>query len=140
MPSLGADMTQGKLVNWRVKPGDAVKRGDIVATVDTSKAEIDVEIFQDGTIDEILVHEGERVPVGTVLATVRTEAPAAVPTQPGAAAEPAVPAATPTAPPVAAPARVLASPLARRTAAEVGASLADLHGSGPDGAVLARDV
>lgn len=140
MPSLGADMTEGKVVRWRVKPGDAVKRGDIVATVDTSKAEIDVEIFQDGTIDEILVQEGERVPVGTVLATVSNETPAAVPTHPVAAPEPAVPAPRPMAPPVAAPARVLASPLARRTAAEVGASLADLQGSGPDGAVLARDV
>jgi pyruvate dehydrogenase E2 component (dihydrolipoamide acetyltransferase) len=51
MPSLGADMEYGTLLEWRVKPGDAVKRGDIVAVVDTSKAEIEVEIFQDGVID-----------------------------------------------------------------------------------------
>ena len=84
MPSLGADMEAGTLLEWYVKPGDAVKRGDIVALVDTSKAEIEVEIFEDGVIDELLVGEGARVPVGTVLATVRPV---------GAEAEPAVAAA-----------------------------------------------
>jgi pyruvate dehydrogenase E2 component (dihydrolipoamide acetyltransferase) len=119
MPSLGADMTSGKLVSWHVAPGDAVKRGDIVATVDTSKAEIDVEIFEDGTIGDLLVAEGERVPVGTVLATVN-----------GASEALAAPAAT----------RPLASPLARRTAAEAGVPLGGVSGSGPDGAILARDL
>ena len=71
MPSLGADMESGTLLEWYVKPGDAVKRGDIIAVVDTSKAEIEVEIFEDGVIEELLVPEGTRVPVGTVLATVR---------------------------------------------------------------------
>ena len=70
MPSLGADMESGTLLEWYVKPGDAVKRGDIVALVDTSKAEIEIEIFEDGVIGELLVPEGTRVPVGTVLATV----------------------------------------------------------------------
>ena len=69
MPSLGADMESGTLLEWFVKPGDAVKRGDIVAVVDTSKAEIEIEIFEDGVIDELLVAEGERVPVGTPLAS-----------------------------------------------------------------------
>ena len=69
MPSLGADMESGTLLEWFVKPGDAVKRGDIVAVVDTSKAEIEIEIFEDGVIDELLVAKGERVPVGTPLAT-----------------------------------------------------------------------
>ena len=71
MPSLGADMESGTLLEWYVKPGAAVKRGDIVALVDTSKAEIEVEIFEEGVIDELLVAEGTRVPVGTVLATLR---------------------------------------------------------------------
>ena len=70
MPSLGADMDAGTLLEWYVKPGDTVKRGDIVALVDTSKAEIEVEIFEDGVIGELLVQEGMRVPVGTRLATV----------------------------------------------------------------------
>ena len=70
MPSLGADMEAGTVLEWYVKPGDTVKRGDIVALVDTSKAEIEVEIFEGGVIDELLVPVGERVPVGTVLATL----------------------------------------------------------------------
>jgi len=61
MPSLGADMESGTLLEWFVKPGDAVKRGDIVALVDTSKAEIEIEIFEDGVIDQLLVSEGMRV-------------------------------------------------------------------------------
>jgi pyruvate dehydrogenase E2 component (dihydrolipoamide acetyltransferase) len=102
MPALGADMTSGTLLEWRVKPGDAVRRGDIVAVVDTSKAEIEVEIFEDGVIDELLVAEGAKVPVGTALATVRAGAEAgAQPTQadgqaPAEAGTP--PVATPAAP------------------------------------------
>jgi len=114
MPSLGADMTSGTLLEWRVKPGDEVKRGDIVAVVDTSKAEIEVEIFEDGVIDELLVAEGTRVPVGTALATVRAaggeataaapraRAPLTVTSAPPASAPPA-PAPPVAAPPVAAP-------------------------------------
>ena len=84
MPSLGADMEAGRLLEWKVKPGDTVRRGDIVAVVDTSKAEIEVEIFEDGVIDELLVAEGTKVPVGATLATLRDndgdgdERPAAV--------------------------------------------------------------
>ena len=74
MPSLGADMEAGTVLEWLVKPGDEVHRGDIVAVVDTDKADIDVEIFESGVIDELLVPVGERVPVGTPLATVTTRA------------------------------------------------------------------
>lgn len=70
MPSLGADMDAGTIVEWLVKPGDRVHRGDIVAVVDTDKADVDVEIFDDGVVDEILVPSGERVDVGTPLATI----------------------------------------------------------------------
>src|SRR5665213_1418412 len=110
MPSLGADMESGTLLEWYVKPGDAVKRGDIVAVVDTSKAEIEVEIFQDGVIDELLVPEGTRVPVGTVLATVRpiaTVAVAAVP--PAPTSEAATPPAAPVPESAAVPALVVAA-------------------------------
>ncbi|MCX5737359.1 MAG: 2-oxo acid dehydrogenase subunit E2, partial [Proteobacteria bacterium] len=68
MPSLGADMEAGTLVEWRVRPGDAVRRGDIVAVVDTDKAVIEVEIWEDGVVDELLVSAGQKVPVGTPLA------------------------------------------------------------------------
>ena len=71
MPSLGADMETGTLLEWRVAPGDVVHRGDIVALVDTDKAEIEVEIFCDGVIEALLVEPGRKVPVGTLLARLR---------------------------------------------------------------------
>ncbi|HEX8714657.1 MAG TPA: biotin/lipoyl-containing protein, partial [Solirubrobacteraceae bacterium] len=96
MPSLGADMEFGTLLEWRVKPGDAVKRGDIVAVVDTSKAEIEVEIFEDGVIDELLVAEGTKhVPVGTALARVRAASGEQGHAAKGAAPAAAAPAAVP---------------------------------------------
>ena len=79
MPSLGADMEAGTLIEWRVRPGDPVKRGAIVAVVDTDKAAIEVEIFEDGVVESLLVSEGQRVPVGTVLAKIRTEGEAVPP-------------------------------------------------------------
>ena len=48
LPSLGADMDEGKLLEWKVKPGDAVRKGDVVAVVDTTKAAVEVEIWQEG--------------------------------------------------------------------------------------------
>jgi pyruvate dehydrogenase E2 component (dihydrolipoyllysine-residue acetyltransferase) len=154
MPSLGADMEAGTVLEWYVKPGDTVKRGDIVALVDTSKAEIEVEIFQDGVIGGLLVPEGARVPVGTPLATVLpvgAEAPAPAPVE--ALAPPSPPIVTPTRVTARAPAPVLAtgggngaghrlrvSPLARRTAAQLGVDLSAVTGSGPNGAITRRDV
>jgi pyruvate dehydrogenase E2 component (dihydrolipoamide acetyltransferase) len=73
MPSLGADMEKGILVGWNFKLGDPIKRGDIIAVVETDKGAIDIEVFEDGVIDEILVQPGEDAPVGTVLALIRTE-------------------------------------------------------------------
>ena len=70
MPSLGADMEDGTLVEWRVKSGDFVKRGDIIADVDTQKGLIEIEVFDEGTINELIVKEGEKVPVGTVMAII----------------------------------------------------------------------
>src|SRR5512142_1838528 len=144
MPSLGADMESGTLLEWLVKPGDTVKRGDIVAVVDTSKAEIEVEIFEDGVIDELLVGEGERVPVGTALATLLPAGsngggpapkPATVSSTPAAgppapAPQPLPPAPVAPAPPRAVPPtvadehRLRVSPLARRTAQKLGVDLA----------------
>ena len=68
MPSLGADMEAGTLVEWLKHPGDAVKRGDIIAVVDTQKGAIEIEVFEDGVIDRVQVAVGQKVPVGTVLA------------------------------------------------------------------------
>jgi pyruvate dehydrogenase E2 component (dihydrolipoamide acetyltransferase) len=113
MPSLGSDMESGTLVEWRIKPGDQVRRGDIVAVVETQKGAIDVEIFDSGVVESLLVEPGSEVPVGTVLATVRSgeepaapqalAAPAAARSAPPPAPEPArpAPAAAPEIPPAA---------------------------------------
>ena len=73
MPSLGADMEAGRLTRWLVKPGDRVKRGDIVAIIETEKSDIEVEIFASGEVERLLVERGEKVPVGTLMATLRTD-------------------------------------------------------------------
>src|SRR5512139_1266324 len=100
MPSLGADMDAGTVVEWRVGPGDVVHRGDIVALVETEKGLIEVEIFESGTIERIVVPAGDKVPVGTVLAIIGAEAgaaaaPAPATTAPAAAAPPSAPAPPP---------------------------------------------
>ena len=79
LPSLGAEMDAGTLLEWRVKAGDSVKKGDIVAVVDTSKSAIDVEIWQEGTVYELAMEVGEKVPVGTVI--VRLLEPGETPEQ-----------------------------------------------------------
>lgn len=160
MPSLGADMESGRVVAWHVGPGDHVTRGDVVAEVDTDKAVIDVETFQTGTVERILVPLGERVPVGTPLALIAEDAgspvapapqvvaPVAVPPErpPRAAPAPVSPTAgvsAPVTPPPTATggaAGVRASPLARRHAASLGVDLALVPGSGPGGAVTTADV
>ena len=75
MPSLGADMDAGTVVRWLVEPGDVVRRGDVVAVIETEKSDIEAEIFESGVVDEILVPVGQRVPVGTLLARVSPLAP-----------------------------------------------------------------
>jgi pyruvate dehydrogenase E2 component (dihydrolipoamide acetyltransferase) len=156
MPSLGADMEAGVLSRWLVAPGDRVARGDVVALVETVKSEIEMEAFEGGVVEKLLVDEGREVPVGTPLALLRTgeEAPEAEVPAPVPAAEPAPPPGPPSrkvapspappapavVPPPAAAGRVLASPAARRRAAEAGLALVELPGSGPRGAVLLADV
>jgi pyruvate dehydrogenase E2 component (dihydrolipoamide acetyltransferase) len=161
MPALGADMETGRLVQWLVREGDRVRRGDVVAVVETHKGAIDVEIFLDGVIRE-LAPLGQDMKVGTRLARVglaeqpeSLEAPALP-----ASAVASVPRPMPAAPiageigneplpgrvpAVASAARVatgrlLASPAARRRARELGVRLEALAGSGTGGAVLLADV
>jgi len=107
MPKLGADMTAGTLIEWRRKSGDAVRRGDIIAEVETDKGVIEVEIFTSGVIETLLVQPGEKVPVGTVLARVREEKGTA----------PAVPA--PVVPAPVAPAPVVPGPVPAVAAVDV---------------------
>lgn len=151
MPSLGADMEAGTLVEWLKRPGDRVKRGDVVAVVETQKGAIEVDIFEDGVIERWLVEPGTTVPVGTPLALIGGDVPSAeiqVPIRsvPPAGAPEAPPAPGPQ-PPVPLPFKAepsahrrRASPAARRLAVERGIALEALTGSGPGGAVLRGDV
>jgi pyruvate dehydrogenase E2 component (dihydrolipoamide acetyltransferase) len=129
LPSLGADMDAGKLLEWKVKPGDAVTRGQVIAVVDTSKAAVEVEIWQNGVVSELLTEPGETIPVGTVMARLQGEAGAAAP--PAAAAAP---------PPPAPGVRRPASPAARKRARELGIDLERLPGTGPHGAATLEDI
>ena len=150
MPSLGADMEAGTLVEWLVKPGDTVKRGDIVAVVETQKGAIEIEIYDAGQIEEILVPLETKAPVGTPLARIRSEGETAAPAQapPVAAAvisavlEGALPPARRPSPAIApsAPGRERASPAARRLAQTQGVDLSAVEGSGPSGAIVLADV
>ena len=153
MPSLGADMETGKLVEWLVVPGQRVRRGDIVAMVETQKGLFEVEIFADGVMGELLVQPGQTVPVGTVLATIDNgvagtgEKPPA-PTDAAAAragAEPetaasALTTGTGTPATAATPGRIACSPSARQLALELGVDLATVTGTGPHGAIGRGDV
>ncbi|MCU0300537.1 MAG: 2-oxo acid dehydrogenase subunit E2 [Candidatus Nanopelagicales bacterium] len=79
MPSLGADMDVGTIIEWLVQPGDPVRRGQIVAVVDTAKAAIEIESFEDGVLEELLVGPGTQVPVGTPIARIGPPVAGAVP-------------------------------------------------------------
>lgn len=159
MPSLGADMEQGKIVEWLVKPGDYVHRGDLVAVVDTDKADIDVESFEEGVIAELLVDIGTTVPVGTALARiVQTPAavaepaasapakrrPAATPSAATAPAEsppsPRQPSPKPPSPRSATPKPPTASPLVRHLAHQLGVDTRNVRGTGAQGALTRDDV
>ena len=145
MPILTADMSAGTLVEWRKQPGDALKRGDTIAVVETDKGLIDIEVFTPGVLEKIVVQPGATVPTGTVLAIVRDTVPAAVPASVTAAPPtPRAPIiATPPAAvvPAAAPSdRLRISPLARKRAAELGIDPAAVHGTGPGGSIRREDI
>ena len=148
MPSLGADMEAGTLVEWLKKPGDAIARGDIVAVVETEKGAIEIEIFAAGILNQWLVQEGETVPVGMPLALITTEKEEAAPSitapEPAAVATQAMPQpiaqATLTPAATAAQERIRASPAARAYAREHKIDLAAMTPGKPGGAILRADA
>jgi pyruvate dehydrogenase E2 component (dihydrolipoamide acetyltransferase) len=144
MPSLGADMQFGTIVDWRVKPGDAVKRGDVVALVETEKGVIEVEIFESGVIESLVVQPGQKVPVGATLATLSGDGKKLEPVTPPAAAAPVkqeiAPAKVATVPAAEESVRLRVSPLARRRAQELGVDLSTIAGTGVDGSITIADV
>ena len=165
MPALSPTMEEGTLAKWLVKVGDKVSAGDIMAEIETDKATMEFEAVDEGTIADIAVAEGtEGVKVGTVIATLaeegedpksvraassgETPAPSPAPTPAAAQAEASAPAparsTTAPAPTVTTPAasgdRIIASPLAKRIAAEKGIDLSGVTGSGPHGRIVKADV
>ena len=152
MPQLGADMSAGKLLRWRKKVGDRVQRGDIIADVETDKADIEIEIFTSGVIEKFIVQPGEKVPFGTVLAIIREEGeviqPEAAPTPAAVLSAPAPARPAVAAPPLPAqpslvterPGRLHISPAARKIAADLGIDPASVAGTGPGGRVTIEDI
>jgi pyruvate dehydrogenase E2 component (dihydrolipoamide acetyltransferase) len=152
MPSLGADMDEGTVIEWLVQAGDTMERGQVIARVETEKSDIDIEIWHNGVVAEIVAGPGATVPVGATIMRFRSSDHVQVDIAPVKAAPPTV--ASPTKAPAPAPqtqrtddvssagadGAVWASPLARRLAKEQGIVLADVAGSGPSGAVRAGDL
>lgn len=190
MPSLGADMDKGTLTEWRVAPGEAVERGQIVAVVETDKSDVEIEVFETGVVEALLVEPGTEVTVGAPLARIGTGSAAARVTGPeppgttelarparagapkdhptkrtraktkarkaGAAtaartsADRQAPAAAPIPPPAPEPATsggagrahasVVLSPIVRHLAEELHVDVTSLEGTGPGGRVTRADV
>jgi pyruvate dehydrogenase E2 component (dihydrolipoamide acetyltransferase) len=152
MPKLSDTMTEGTLLKWHKKIGDAVEAGDIIAEIETDKATMEMEAFDDGYITEIRVHEGEKAPIGTILAILNEsldQAPAIVTISPETVSIVApqtqsedttldvsqnlATTQTPTD-------RIKASPLARKVAEDLGVDLSTVKGSGPNGRIIKNDV
>jgi pyruvate dehydrogenase E2 component (dihydrolipoamide acetyltransferase) len=152
MPLLSPSMTEGTLVKWIKKEGDAVKSGDILAEVETDKATMDLEAFDSGILRKILISEGTRVPVQSRIGIIGTKdekidesapvaassAPASAPAKEEASAKKEDTKAP--APVLSQTGRIKASPLAKKVAQEKGVNIATLTGSGPGGRIVKQDV
>ena len=150
MPQMGADMQEGTILRWLKREGDAVRRGEIIAEIETDKANVEIEAYESGVVRRILLREGSTVPVGQVMAVIAApeddisryrageeRAAAKAAPKPATAPEPVL--ATPE-PSPAVEGRVRASPSARRVAEELGVDITRVRGTGPDGRILRRDI
>lgn len=153
MPQMGADMTEGTLLRWLKREGDAVTRGEVIAEIETDKANVEIEAFDGGIFRKAIASEGDVVEVGALIAVIAgadedisnytggaaasapaKAAPQAVAPTSASAPETAVTAAAP------ANGRLRASPLAKKIATQRGIDLAQVRGSGPGGRIVRRDV
>ncbi len=138
IPTMGESVTEGVILEWLVKVGDAVKQDDGIVEVSTDKVDAELPSPADGTITETLAEVGDTVTVGQVVARMKAGGAVAAPTNGGAPAEAP---ATKAAPPVAAPSEGIdATPVARRVAAVEGVDLAKVTGTGPRGRITKDDV
>jgi len=158
MPQMGADMQEGAILRWLKREGDAVQRGEIIAEIETDKANVEIEAYESGTLRRILLSEGTTVPVGQIMAVIAAPeddisqyetgaVPAAKAAAPAPAAEPGRGTPVVEARPVpsaglraGAEGRIHASPAARRLADELGVDVSRVRGTGPDGRILRRDI
>ncbi|MBP6018088.1 MAG: 2-oxo acid dehydrogenase subunit E2 [Burkholderiaceae bacterium] len=137
MPSIGAGTTQGKILQWHVKPGDNITAGDLLAEIETDKAVIELEAIDDGILSRIIVDAGDLdVPVASVIAKLEQEGESPkekdVPAQDTAKNPPkSIPTVS---------SRVFSSPAARNIARNFGIDIADVPGSGPNGRIVKFDV
>ncbi len=144
MPKLSDTMTEGTLVKWKKKVGDRVESGEVIAEVETDKATMEMESFEDGVLTEIYIQEGQKVEIGQRIARIgdagetppsaapATKAPTSAPVTPAPTAESSRPASGAN--------RVKASPLAKKIAVQRGVDLGKVTGSGPGGRIVQRDV
>lgn len=161
MPSLSDTMTEGTLLKWLIKPGDAVTSGQVVAEIQTDKATMEQNVFASGIVHKLYVNEGDKVPIGAAMAILLEDGESA-PSDDAAPTTAAAPVAAAAGAPVAAapspspsrstaPAlagggarsrggRIKASPLARKVATDRGVNLASLTGTGPGGRIIRADV
>jgi pyruvate dehydrogenase E2 component (dihydrolipoamide acetyltransferase) len=154
MPKLSDAMVEGRVLQWLKKEGDRVQGGDVLASIETDKAEIELEAFGSGVLRKILAGDGQTVPVGQLIAVIAepdedisaivsglAAGPVAgAPAPPKVEVKPLAPAAAAPAAPAPETGWVPASPIARRMAREAGVDLAQVKGSGPGGRILERDI
>ena len=146
MPKLSDTMLEGTLIKWHKKAGDKISVGDVIADVETDKATMEMEAFDDGLITELLIPEGGVVKVGQPIANLEGGKKSA--SESSAPSAPAASASAPAAPAAAKPkaaastdgSRVKASPLAKKIALERGVDLSGVQGTGPGGRIVAADV
>ena len=151
MPKLGFDMKEGMLVEWAKKVGDTVSEGEVIAIIETDKANVEVAAFKAGVLRLVLVEAGTSVPIGQPIAVIGTAdepidlaalgvRPAAPATMERKDARAAAAAPAPSAPAAVREGPMTASPVARRMADELGIDLRQVAGSGPEGRIVKRDI
>jgi len=154
MPRLSDSMEVGKIIQWKVKPGDPVREGQVIADIESDKAVMELECFHDGRMAQIIRGDGDEVPVGEVIARIAAPGegvavpPAAKEAQasPVSAAPPAAPppqqapAAAPAAPAPLREGRIAISPYAKKLAESRGIDYTRIQGTGPRGRIMAEDV
>ncbi len=153
MPSMGADMTEGTIVKWLKQEDEKIEKGDKLAEIETDKTVVEMEAYGAGYLRKIVIPEGEKVPVGTVIGFMgemddeipeikgnpvgQTETVQESSPQPSSLennssnSKPTIPDSS---------GRVKASPIARKLAEELGVNLGSLSGSGPGGRITKEDV